>query len=74
METLNRNALVAWFYIWETVAECPADKVDKGYEFRRLLCDLMDAYPNEYEAVSAFHDVQVLLAEFKGNKNGNHNH
>ena len=61
MKTLNRDALVAWWYIWETVRECPADKVDKGPEFKKLLCDLMKHYPQEYEALSAMIDVHGMM-------------
>jgi hypothetical protein len=60
---LNQDAIIAWMYIWETVYRCPSDEVDRGYEFRRLLCDLMEHYPNEYEAMIAVHDAQQELED-----------
>lgn len=47
---LNQDAIVAWMYVWETVKECPSAQVDRGVEFKRLICDLMKHYPREYEA------------------------
>ena len=65
MKTLNRHALVAWMYVWETVRECPADEVDKGPKFKRFICDLMDTYPDEYEALSAMMDAYGMLRREK---------
>jgi hypothetical protein len=60
---LNRDAIIAWWYVWETVRECPASQVDKGADFRRLLCDLMKHYPNEYEALYEVLHADLQLRE-----------
>lgn len=61
--SLNKDAIVAWMYVWETVKECPSNEVDRGYEFRRLLCDLMDNYEAEFDAFMAVTDAILLLKE-----------
>ena len=59
---LNHHALVAWMYVWETVRECPAAQVDRGFDFRRLLLDLMENYPNEYEALASVYGAMSALS------------
>lgn len=58
---LNQHAIVAWMYVWETVKECPSTQVDRGVEFKRLICDLMDNYEAEFNAFMAVTDAIVLL-------------
>lgn len=60
---LNRHAVVAWIYVWETVRECPADQVDKGYEFKRLVTNLHRHYGAEFEAFLAVKDALRMTRE-----------
>lgn len=60
---LNKDAIVAWMYVWETVKECPSHEVDRGVDFRRLICDLSKSYEAEFDAFMAVTDAILLLKE-----------
>ena len=60
---LNRHAVIAWMYVWETVRECPADEVDKGYEFKNFIVDMHRHYGAEFEAFLAVKDAFMATRE-----------
>ena len=59
---LNRNAMIVWWYIWETVRNCP-DETRQDAAFCRLISDMLKHYPNEYAALDALIDVTEMLKE-----------
>jgi hypothetical protein len=47
---MNEHAIVVWEYLVETVRRCKG-KAAVDYQFTRLILDMGDAYPNEFEYV-----------------------
>lgn len=47
---LNKDALIVWWYLWETVRNCPHEARNNP-AFFSLLCDMMNHYPNEFDAL-----------------------
>lgn len=50
---MNTDALIAWMYVVECIFHCPKDIRNDGH-FARLMVDLRNAYPDEYEFVVGF--------------------
>lgn len=53
---MNTDAIVAWMYVVECLAVF-GKEVQKDYDFLRLMVDLRNAYPDEYEFVVGFTDT-----------------
>jgi hypothetical protein len=53
---MNTDAMIAWMYVVECLAVF-GKEVQKDYDFLRLLVDLRNAYPDEYEFVVGFTDT-----------------
>lgn len=47
---LNEHAVMAWMYVAETIRRCKG-KAAVDYQFTRLILDMGDAYPDEFEYV-----------------------
>ena len=47
---LNEHAVMAWMYVAETILLCRG-KAAVDYQFTRLILDLKQAYPDEFEYV-----------------------
>jgi hypothetical protein len=50
---MNTDALIAWMYVVECIFHCPKEVQNDGH-FVRLMVDLRNAYPDEYEFVVGF--------------------
>ena len=50
---MNADALIAWMYVVECIFRCPKDVRNDGH-FVRLMLDLRNAYPDEYEFMVGF--------------------
>jgi hypothetical protein len=50
---MNTDAIVAWMYVVECLVVF-GKEVQKDYAFLRLMVDLRNAYPDEYEMVLGF--------------------
>ena len=47
---MNEHAIVVWMYVAETIRRCKG-KAAVDYQFTRLILDLNQAYPDEFEYV-----------------------
>lgn len=47
---LNKHAVVAWLYIWETVRRC-GNKTVTDFAFMQFVLDMSRAYPYECDAL-----------------------
>jgi hypothetical protein len=50
---MNPNAIVAWMYVVECLVIFRRE-VQNDYAFLRLMVDMRNAYPDEYEMVLGF--------------------
>jgi len=55
---LNVDAMVVWFYIWETVRQFD-NEYRKDPDFMRLVTGMVKHYGDEFEAVSALADLNA---------------
>jgi hypothetical protein len=55
---MNLDAIVAWMYVVECLVVF-GKKVQKDYAFLRLMVDMRDAYPDEYEMVLGFYGSSI---------------
>jgi len=53
---MNLDAIVAWMYVVECLV---VFRKEVDYDFLRLMVDMRDAYPDEYEMVLGFYGSSV---------------
>jgi hypothetical protein len=53
---LNVDAMVVWFYIWETAKHFD-NEYQKDFDFMRLVANMTKHYRDEFEAISALSDM-----------------
>jgi len=59
---MNTDAIVAWMYVVECLAIFRKE-VQKDYDFLRLMVDMRNAYPDEYEMVLGFYGLSIKEAQ-----------
>ena len=55
---MNTDALIAWMYVVECLVIFRKE-VQNDYAFVRLMVDLGNAYPDEYEMVLGFYGTSI---------------
>ena len=55
---MNLDSIVAWMYVVECLVVFRKE-VQKDYAFLRLMVDMRDAYPDEYEMVLGFYGSSI---------------
>lgn len=56
---LNIDAVIAWLYVMETFDVCPESRINGAYV--QLMVDLINSYPDEWDAVLAVRDAHRLM-------------
>jgi hypothetical protein len=56
---LNMDAVIAWLYVMEAWDTCFESHMDGAYV--RLIYDLINSYPDEWDAVLAVRDANRLM-------------
>ena len=57
---LNMDAVIAWLYVMEAWDTCLESHMDGAYV--RLIYDLINSYPDEWDAVLAVRDANRLMS------------
>ena len=60
---LNMDAVIAWLYVMETFDVCLASRTNGAYA--QLMLDLLNFYPDEWDAVLAVRDAHRLMGGVK---------
>jgi hypothetical protein len=55
---MNTDAIVAWMYVVECLVIFRKEVQNDGH-FVRLMVDLRNAYPDEYEMVLGFYGISI---------------
>ena len=55
---MNADALIAWMYVVECLVIFRKE-VQRDYDFLRLMVDMRNAYPDEYEMVLGFYGTSI---------------
>ena len=59
---MNPNAIVVWMYVVECLVIFRKEVQNDGH-FVRLMVDLRNAYPDEYEMVLGFYGTSINIIE-----------
>ena len=57
---LNMDAVIAWLYVMEAWDTCLESHMDGAYV--QLIVDLINSYPDEWNAVLAVRDANRLMS------------
>lgn len=61
---LNMDAVIAWLYVMETFDTYPIESRSSG-AYVQLMVDLINSYPDEWNAVLAVRDAHRLMGGVK---------